>query len=192
MNIAEEGLILSEIMSKISIDPAAGAQKAVENMDEYEEVHVDRLTPAELVEFSRYGEPALISSLVEQGLIDRLAAAHDARGNTMLHMFAANGFVDCIRLFLEHCPQVQETILDSQNDEGNTPLHWACISGQLETCKLLLAAGAKVAIENKAERTPICEAHKHQRSTMLSFFEETLGRKEGEEENGSAANEAVV
>jgi ankyrin repeat protein len=139
--------------------------------EDYEEVHVDRLSPEELVELSRYGEPAMITELVNQGLVDRLASL-DSRGNSMLHMFAANGYLECIKLFLQHLP----TGIDVQNNEGNTALHWACVSGQLATVQLLMGAGAKVAIENKAERTPICEAHKHQRAEILKYFEETLGK----------------
>lgn len=148
--------------------------------EEYEEVHVEKLSPAELVGYARYGEPALVRELCNQGLSDRLASS-DEWGNTMLHMFAANGFTDCISLFLETAPTpVLQQTLDRQNAEGNTPLHWACVAGQLETVKLLRTAGATVAIENNAERTPICEAHKHQRTAILAFFEETLGRKDAE------------
>ncbi|PJF18751.1 hypothetical protein PSACC_01436 [Paramicrosporidium saccamoebae] len=160
-----------------------------QNEDEYEEIYVERLSAEQLVEFARYGEPALVSELVVQGLSERLAS-QDSRGNTMLHMFAANGYLPCAKLFVQHLPSA----LDVQNAEGNTALHWACVSGQLETVMFLMAAGAKVAVENKAERTPICEAHKHQRTEILKFFEETLGNKEEstEAENASKMESMAI
>lgn len=148
--------------------------------EQYEEIYVEKLAPSELLEYARYGEEAIITELVGQGLQDRLHATDD-RGNTMLHMFAANGHVECIQAFLKCCPQLSN-ILNYQNNEGNTPLHWACVAGQLTVVRLLLDAGATVAVENKAERTPICEAHKHRRTELLKFFEETLTQKEQSEE----------
>lgn len=160
--------------------------------DGVEEVYVERLSPSELVEFARYGEPMLISELASQGLAERLLAV-DGRQNSMLHMFAANGYIECIQKYLEHCPlEKRDEMLNHQNSEGNTALHWACVAGQLAAAQLLVAAGAKVAIENKAERTPICEAHKHRRSTLLEYFEEAFGRKESTDpEAGSEAESKV-
>lgn len=160
--------------------------------EECEEVYVERLTPPELVEYARYGDPALVRELCEQGLQERLAAC-DERGNTMLHMFAANGLTECIALFLERAPlEVRQQTLDRQNAEGNTPLHWACIAGQHEAVRILRAAGAQVAIENKAARTPICEAHKHQRINILAFFEETLGSKADSSAEGIVAQASNI
>lgn len=152
--------------------------------EDYEEIYVEKLSFEELVEYARYGEPALVAELVSQGLTDRLGAT-DSRGNNMLHMFAANGFIDCMQLYLQSYRQG----IDAQNAEGNTPLHWACMAGQLAAVQLLVTADAKVAIENKAERTPICEAHKHQRTDILKFFEETLGKREDAVETGEVKME---
>lgn len=143
--------------------------------EEYEEVDVEKISANDLIEYARYGEVDILKELVNQGLYTRLCAV-DTLENTMLHMFAANGHLDCIRYIVQYSPDLP-SLLDAQNAEGNTALHWACIAGQLAACQLLLLHGAKVAIENKVERTPICEAHKHNRMDILGFFEEFLGKK---------------
>ncbi|KAA6366967.1 MAG: hypothetical protein EZS28_037507, partial [Streblomastix strix] len=37
---------------------------------------------------------------------------------------------------------------------GWTPLHWAAFAGKLDTCRILIKAGADYKIENKAQQTP--------------------------------------
>ena len=148
--------------------------------EEFEEVLVENLSPEELVEYARYGEVAIIKELANQGLNTRLDTAVDERGNTMLHMFAANGYLDCIEEILRSATNPTD-LLNRPNKEGNVPLHWACVAGQLEAVKLLMAHGAIVAIENTAGRTPVCEAHQHKRTSILEHFEEKLGRKDAEE-----------
>ena len=44
------------------------------------------------------------------------------------------------------------------NEEGNTPLHWACLNGHAAAASLLLAAGASASHLNGAQRTPVDEA----------------------------------
>ena len=38
------------------------------------------------------------------------------------------------------------------NEEGNTPLHWACLNGRVEVVRLLVAAGASASALNKCAR----------------------------------------
>ena len=145
------------------------------DMDVYEEILVETLTSEELVQYARYGEMAVIQELVNMGLTGRLDSSVDGRGNTMLHMYAANGHLECMAFFLAHC---QPPTINLPNGEGNTAIHWACVAGQLASVRLLLEAGAKVALENGKGRTPICEAQQHSRRAILEYFEATLGRKD--------------
>ena len=154
-------------------------QEVKEEEEEYEQLHVEKLSEEELVDYARYGEIEILNELIRQDLLSRLQVA-DSRGNTMLHMFAANGHLECLKLLLEHVPNLDQ-LLHSQNAEGNTALHWACMSGQLAAVQILIVNGAKVSIENKAERTPVCEAHKHNRTTILAFFEGYLGNRKDEQ-----------
>ncbi len=147
---------------------------------ETEEVVVEDLPLESLVEYARYGSVEVISQLAGAMMADRIRDARDVRGNTMLHMHAANGHLDCVAAILgalEGAP-----LSNVQNDEGNTPLHWACMTGQLEVVRLLCTEGQSVAsIENKAERTPICEAERQGHGAILDFFQELLGRKDPQE-----------
>lgn len=41
-------------------------------------------------------------------------------------------------------PNILQAVVNAQNEDGSTPLHWACHQGHLEIVKYLLALGAKV------------------------------------------------
>ena len=49
------------------------------------------------------------------------------QGNTALHLAAANGLIPAVTFLLEKGANV-----NLQNSSKNTPLHWACLCGQLE------------------------------------------------------------
>ena len=38
--------------------------------------------------------------------------------------------------------KVKKNIIDSKDDESNTPLHLACLHGHIDTARVLLQAGA--------------------------------------------------
>lgn len=44
------------------------------------------------------------------------------------------------------------------NVEGNTPLHWACLNGQIDAVRTLLGAGATATALNSHDNTPVDEA----------------------------------
>ena len=44
--------------------------------------------------------------------------------------------------------EVVEQDIDIANEEGNTPLHWACLNGQIEVVKVLMMHGASPAALN--------------------------------------------
>ncbi|KAF5731967.1 GA-binding protein subunit beta-2 [Tripterygium wilfordii] len=51
-----------------------------------------------------------------------------------------------------------EEDLNACNVEKNTPLHWACLNGQIEVVKKLILAGANVSALNSHDMTPMDEA----------------------------------
>ena len=58
-----------------------------------------------------------------------------------------------------------------QDDLGWTPLHWASFTGQIETCRLLLANHADFHIENKAHQTALdFEKAKELKGFLFSVF----------------------
>ena len=87
------------------------------------------MDPSELLACARYGEIEDIQAFVEQHAafgddeIKRLLQqVTDNSGNTPLHMAAANGHADIVRLLIKY-------IDITPNNSGNTPFHWACMNG---------------------------------------------------------------
>lgn len=64
----------------------------------------------------------------------------DAHGNTPLHQAVFNGQSETVRALLT----ASNDMLNTPNDEGETPLIIACMKGNLTVAKLLIAAGANV------------------------------------------------
>lgn len=64
----------------------------------------------------------------------------DAHGNTPLHQAVFNGQSETVRALLT----ASNGMLNTPNDEGETPLIIACMKGNLTVAKLLITAGANV------------------------------------------------
>ena len=82
--------------------------------------------------------------------------ARTTEGITTLHEAARGGNKKILDLLIEKGVDVNAT-----DKHGKTPLHWAVEFGeynQEETVELLIAAGAKVWVENKAGFSPIEES----------------------------------
>jgi len=73
---------------------------------------------------------------------------------TSLHAAAMGGHSGTVRLLIE-----KGTDVTAQDSSGDTPLHWAarCKYDQKETVGVLLSAGAKLLVKNKAGFTPLEE-----------------------------------
>lgn len=109
--------------------------------EEIEVIYVENLTGAEIVEFARYGELQIIEELSRLGLLQKLTDATDARGNTALHMAAANGHTEMVSFILAAVENNAEYV-NRLNVDGNTALHWSCLNGHADIVRALLGAGA--------------------------------------------------
>jgi len=102
----------------------------------------------------------------------------------LLHYPAANGNLDIITYLLEKLstsppstesftePSIQSNganstskseeerqgFVNTQNVNGNTPLHWAALNGHIEVVKALVKAGADPTVVNEAGRDVVVEA----------------------------------
>ncbi|XP_066193875.1 ankyrin repeat domain-containing protein 35 [Sylvia atricapilla] len=74
----------------------------------------------------------------------------NARGQSALHLAAAEGLTECLTLLLEHGAPVNET-----NDDGSTALHLATIACQPQCVKVLLQHGANERHVDGQNRTPL-------------------------------------
>ena len=75
----------------------------------------------------------------------------DEQGRTILHIAAKNGYTEIIQIILQN----HYTVIDAKDDLGNTPLYYAIKYSHQEAIKLLLDAGASLAIENKQGESPL-------------------------------------
>lgn len=83
----------------------------------------------------------------------------DQRGVTAYHYAAANdhgAVLDYLLKDIEKRATLHKTdryharILNAQNEDGNTPLHWACLNGALSSVRVLLDRKADLLV------SPLC------------------------------------
>ncbi|NXF00062.1 PP16A phosphatase, partial [Menura novaehollandiae] len=71
-------------------------------------------------------------------------------GATLLHVAAANGYLEAAELLLEH-----RAGTDSRDEDGWQPLHAAACWGQVQLVELLVAHGADLAAKSLLDETPL-------------------------------------
>uniref|UniRef100_A0A3B4D255 Ion transport domain-containing protein n=1 Tax=Pygocentrus nattereri TaxID=42514 RepID=A0A3B4D255_PYGNA len=81
-----------------------------------------------------------------------LLKSRDESGASLLHHATANGNLEVIRLIVT---TVGPEELNAQDDQGQTPLHWAVEKNQEESCSLLLELGADPNILSMALMSPL-------------------------------------
>ena len=79
------------------------------------------------------------------------ATARDEDYSTPLHDASAGGYTAIVAALLE---QGAAAVVSAQDDDGDTPLHLCCNADAEGCARLLLAAGADVALKNKKGKTP--------------------------------------
>lgn len=94
-----------------------------------------------------------------------LASGDNLSGNKALHLCAANGHLELVRLLLEHKADVNVT-----NLSGSTPLHYASFNGQLEIVHELIKCHANPVVENKYGNTALDEARLGGKNKVAAFL----------------------
>jgi ankyrin repeat protein len=79
-----------------------------------------------------------------------------------------------VKLLLEHGADP-----NTQDEYGDTPLHWAAFGDNVEVVKLLLEYGADPTVKDKDGRTPLDLARVKGRREVVSVIEEWLRRGGG-------------
>lgn len=77
-------------------------------------------------------------------------------------------------------PPPQESLLNSPNISGSTPLHYAALNGHLPAVTLLLAAGADPTVVNRAGHDAVYEAELNGKDEVARFIlEKGIGLESG-------------
>ncbi len=135
------------------------AEMAAEN--KAEEVSEERV--ALLIDGCRYGDDEDVYEALKSGVS---ANAVDSYGRNGIHMAAANGHTEIVKLLVEAGANV-----GAENAEGSTPLHWACLNDHVAVVEYLLDKGAKLSACNKSGRTPFDEALTRNQKKVLDYLE---------------------
>lgn len=72
------------------------------------------------------------------------------------------------------------SLLNQKNSSGNSPLHYAALTGNLEFVKSLVRAGVDVEAKNAANRDAVFEAENAGKEDVVAWL---LGREEGDRED---------
>jgi len=110
--------------------------------------------------------------------------------NNAIHFCAANGLTALLQALLQvlHDAHQPSPLINSRNESGNAPLHWAALNGHLETAKLLIAAGADIWARNMAGNLAIFEAERAGKDDVVAYLLE-VGGTEKEQADGSAGTQ---
>lgn len=86
----------------------------------------------------------------------------DSRGDTALHIAARKGDETILKIFYPTTTTL--------NDDGNSPLHIACMHGNLDGVPFLIQKGEKVELKNAFGQTPILLAAQEGFMPVVSFL----------------------
>lgn len=116
----------------------------------------------DLLDYARAGERAPFEQLFSrpEGVKEFLAIKDEFTEATPLHMAAANGHSELLAYFISQIkdPEVRKEAVNATNDSGNTPMHWAALTGSLDSVKMLHEAGADPLKKNKTGIDPCYQA----------------------------------
>lgn len=143
----------------------------------------------EILSAAREGELAPIEEFFKQENATELfkSIKNEYSLATPLHMAAANAHVDVLKYTLHHLDENERAnIVNQKNDSGNTALHWAALTGSLESAQLLVGAGADAKIKNQAGFDSIYQAEVAENEALVEYFLKTVDFEDEEEETISA------
>lgn len=135
---------------------------------------------SEFILCCRYGEIEAVQEILSQTQSKQELVSRD--NNKAVFMAAGNGHTDVLKLLLCH---ITLDTINTGNEEGSRPLHWAALNGQLESCRLLLAAGASATLRNNSgySAATLAEQKEHLEvaSLLLTSYDPEI-EEEGDEE----------
>ncbi|KAK3901431.1 ankyrin repeat-containing protein YAR1 [Staphylotrichum tortipilum] len=143
----------------------------------------------------------LLSALAEREKVspaEILTSATDEGKSTCLHMATGNGHIEIVTALLSHfiddasAPAgAKQAFLDAPNEYGNTGLHWAALGGHLPVVRLLVEAGASVALANDKNYVPLDLASFGDKFDVVDYFLSQAGGLEDANAEEGGLEEAV-
>ncbi|CAK7214006.1 hypothetical protein SBRCBS47491_001993 [Sporothrix bragantina] len=122
----------------------------------------------------------VVESLSEglEGMPYGSALDADKQGRRILHFAASAGDVDALRYFLEHPKLRLKDEIDILDNDGWTPLHWACRLTEGEECvDLLLDYKSDPNLETRDGWTPLNIAQYHDATGSVDLIETALRQR---------------
>lgn len=116
-------------------------------------------------ELAERGDLALLENLVKKS--PEVLSEKDECGASPLHHAAGGGYVTLMQ-FITTAIDSQE--LNSSDEQGNVPLHWAVERNKAESCRALLDLGANPNILNTALLSPLHLAVNHGHNSLVELL----------------------
>jgi uncharacterized protein len=100
--------------------------------------------------------------------------------NNLNGLFAVcgNGHAHLLHTFSQY---LTTDDLNSQNEQGNTPLHWASLNGHVEVVKMLLELGVNPLIRNHSGLSPATVAEQANHVDIVTLLLESYDPLDGDD-----------
>lgn len=133
-------------------------------------------TGLEMHDAASTGDFDSLEEYLKSGKIDVNFKDEEWNNRTALHWACAKGYVECIRLLLEHGADGT-----ARNDFGWTPAHFAAETGKLTSLRALYTANMPIGLKDKYGDTPkrIAEIYGHLECVKFLDTSETEQRSKG-------------
>lgn len=106
------------------------------------------------------------------------ATEPDKQGRRLLHFAACGGDAEVLRYFLAHPKLRLESEIDIIDNDGWTPLHWACRADNGgEIVEILLGLGSDPSMETRDGWTPLTIAEYHDAADNVAAITEALKQR---------------
>jgi ankyrin repeat protein len=125
--------------------------------------HLDDNGKKDLEEIIRQKNSVLVEHFIEEHNIAHFL--RDAKGNTMLHLFMGSIFPKKV------LPLIEEGLdVNARNYNGDTPLHFGCMTYCIGNLRTLLSHGADLHVTNKYGETGLHIAARYGRTDLIEFL----------------------
>ena len=109
-------------------------------------------------------QPIMTQVLLEKGANRTIKNNY---GFAPIHDAARNGYLEVLKLLIEKDP---DSVINSQDNVGNTALIWAASKNHLDVIQVLLHSGAKTSIKDNSGKTALDWAKSKQHRDIIEIL----------------------